>query len=339
MIKARERWVNFLRGDVSIREKDETTAPDEKIISILDRFSNGVKYYNKDNPLIKKFSNENIHIRLVKSKIDKRQKLITLLWVIGDKNTVDPMYWDIKSNKSRKFGRKEGEIVGFSSHTVIKIDQSIRNSFVIIQEKTPDFTKARISMMLESILNAGIEIKADQIFCSVSSLPSQSLLDILNHGKILDINAIQSQPSNERIDESWYIQRADKKILIKAEEPTQGTFDKLKKLVGYARREQYNVLSIRYKEHDSIRTISMNVSDEDSDIEESMFDRVEKITVSSPIDQIQKTPHEEFESKMKAKLQLICATNGEDKTNARESTTTQTPQFSSHTRASQLSLL
>ncbi len=298
MVKSNERWINFYRAFFEFSNKEEIETDFPKITSLL-------KYMEKklnQSPIQVQLA-DNLFISLVKIEYTENKNIAKLLWLIGDEETAAPMYWQIANNTIRDSDMKKGEVVGYSSHTMIKLEENKDHSYYLINEKTPDFGRINIEKTLNVIfqditLPMGKNkkpIKTD-VNVTLYNLPTLELEHIFKNGSNIKIEAIPEKTPVAVFEQGFYVTKRYDAITLKCDDDNIFTnpMPYIKKLFAKLKKDRYTYAYIKYTENKVNRQSAINFNA----TKDIFLNRAEKITLEQNIKQIEQDFHAELTKKM-----------------------------------------
>lgn len=267
---------------------------------------------NENGPLITTYRSEKICIGLRRMIIDEEKDVAVLLWAAGDRDLVDPSFWDADKDVARTEEAKAGERVSYSCHMVINLKPTAPGVLVAAKEEVPTIGVGLIEKTLNAFLRKHIKVsmrdpddESDRFTAypttTIDTLASRTMRQALLGKKPISIEATISTPHSGKFDERFERKKDARQTLwIPDRNWTLDQFiPNLQRLLSS--KPEYEDVYIRYKERKATGTLHFECSEiEDNDLETYLFAQRIGFEVRPAIGQFCRELHTRLSKKMSA---------------------------------------
>lgn len=265
--------------------------------------------------LVAYYKKERICVGLQKISIDETAGTATLLWAGGDKDTVDPGFWNAEENITRTERAKQKERVSVSCHMVIYFNPLPSSRFIVAKEQTPVLNTSLLQNAFTKFLAQYVKKKLSdpddptKFFeatphVTLSVMASKTLKDALMGKKPIAVEAVTIQKEEKNFDEHFHRKKESKALELRpnSEWSLDGFIQNFKKLLP--RLSTYEEVYIRYstqqRQQGKLHFTRQELAD--NDLDSYLFAQKLNLSLDQEIGQISETIHPELTRKMKAAL-------------------------------------
>lgn len=237
---------------------------------------------------------------------------VTLLWGIGDKDTVNPCFWNDTTDSAREEQAKDGEKVACSGHVIISLQYMPQIAgYMACLEEVPNLSSTSLAEALNHLFNRYVHIfREDEsdsnaplqqtVRVNIETLASRSFDEAMMGGRCPIEIIAETTILGENFDENF--SRSEKSLVrLKAKPDTLLEVFKQKFTAFRRANRGYQKYSIKYREADKTeRTLVAENGFGDADsLDSYLFIHRDIISLDEEIKQFCPTIHSELEQKMK----------------------------------------
>lgn len=319
MLKKNSREIRFVRISLlqkikgSREEAHEFQSPVNGQDALKECFSQLQKQYEKDTQSLNYLRNNGKLRKAIRRLSFGEDRLLTILWSVGDKDTTNPSFWHDTTNQIRSVSAADDERVACSGHMVLSFDYMPQlGGYIACMEEVSQLGAMSIEETLNFFFGKYISIRRQNesepdktyelaVRVRIDPLASRDFEEAMIGRKPLAIVA-ETAGTARAFDEKF--ERVDKEsctIKVKGTSTLEDFCD----IFRYLKSEKkYKKYTIRYEDANKAKR-SMSVSDselEEHDLEIYLFCQRDQIRLEVAIEQCCREIHAELEKKMKGLL-------------------------------------
>jgi len=246
-------------------------------------------------------------------KKDDKRVFVKILWSVGDKDVVNPTYWNPNTDMARVTEKGDEEALGHSCHVVISLEKIRNGAYICSMERAPRMGTKLLTTSLNYIFRKlavkEIPISEKKILCcypsvNISIYPSETLIQTLEHGEITGIIMRNSVPGAQDFDEITEQTRISSSIRLRPKGKKISALRYLPSLLpaikkgGKKLNADITDVTIQYTEENTAKSLSFEYDSNIEHEDEIGFNRTEKVHTSEEIPSFCEDFHVELASKM-----------------------------------------
>ena len=244
---------------------------------------------------------------------DEADRLLTILWGVGDKDTTNPSIWNDSTDLSRTVEVADDERVACTGHMVLSLAYMPQlRGYMACMEEVQQLGASNLENVLNHFFRQHISLQRQDevdshkayplaVRVKIAPLASRDFEEAMRGRRPIAIVA-ETAGTSSRFDEKF--ERTEKEYcMLKANRGA--SFAEFKeRLRGLHQERRFKRYTIKYEElNKTQRSLSVNDSDlAQHDLDTYLFSQRDQFNLDRSIEQFCDEIHEELERKMKASL-------------------------------------